>query len=244
MRIAYKPGDSFFHKTDPIMKFLWVLTIGFWLYSLRELGSVIIASLSTAIFSLFAAKLELEGYLKITVVVFMGSTFIILYQGIFRPGSGIDLGPIVLSFTGMKLGLAIGLRTFGLVASSLAFSHTTSPQDLELSLVKIGVPYKISHISYLALRLLPIFQKDMQTVQDIQTLRNVKKGWDRIRVSIIALIVTELRQADNIAIALETRGFGLYNIRTEIKELTISVRGITLVLCTIALIVLQYAFEI
>lgn len=242
MQLAYRPGNSLFHKIDPLMKSLWVLVVAFWLYSLRDISSVTVVSLAITAFALLSAKLKLKRYLKLSGLIFFGSGFLILYQGVFRPGPGIPLGPVVLSYSGMSLGLAIGLRTFGLVAASLAFSVTTSPQELELSLVKIGMPYKIARICYLSLRLFPVFQRDVQAIQDVQHLRGVGKRWKRLRTSVVPLVLTELRQADSIAIALETRGFGLHDTRTELEEVTVSQRGKVLVFSTTLLMVLQYVY--
>lgn len=244
MQIAYRSGDSFLHKVDPIMKFLWLLIVATWLYSLRDIILVSIVSMGTAVFAVLGAKLELQPYLKLAVLAFISSGFLVLYHGIFQQGPGISVGPIVLSYEGIELGLAIGLRVFGIVAASLAFSVSTSPQDLTLALVKIGVSYKLAHICYLSLRLLPIFQRDMQTIQDIQRLRGAERGWNRLKTSIIALLACELRQVDNITIALETRGFGLHKSRTELRQVTINARGIALVLSTFILIVCLQVFKI
>ncbi len=226
------------------MKFLWVFIIALWLFNLRDITSVAVVSFTTAVFAFLTAKLELRRYLSFSVVIFLGSGFLTLYQGIFRPGPGIHVGPVALSYAGMSLGLAIGLRTFGLIASSLAFSISTSPQDFELALIKIRMPYKIARICYLSLRLIPIFQRDLQTIEDVQNLRGVEKGWNRVKASIVTLIATELRQADNISIALETRGFGLYNVRTELKEVSISHRGIVLVAFTLFLMIFHLTLNI
>jgi energy-coupling factor transport system permease protein len=239
MKISYREGYSMFHRVDPIMKFIWVVIVSVWLFNLRDIASVFVVSVSMTILAILGSNLQIKQYLKISIMLFIGSLFIILYQGFVRHGDGIVLGPITLSYVGLSIGTAICLRTFGLVASALAFSTTTSPQDFEMSLTKLGMSYKMAKICYLSLRLIPIFERDFQTLDDAQRLRNVKKGMSKTVKSVVAFIGTELRHADDIAIALDTRGFGLYPERTQLYSVSISRRGILLVSGTIVLMIIH-----
>ena len=242
MQLAYKPGRKFFHKIDPITKFLWVLMVALWLYGLRQIETVALVCLSLMFISFVGAGLNVMRYIRSTLVLFVGSWFIVLYQGVVRNGPGWNVLGVDFSYDGLMIGLAIALRIFGLIAVGMAYSVTTSPQDLENSLVRIGVPYRISRICYLALRLMPIMQRDAQSIEDVQKLRKVKKGKERIKTTIIALVATELRMVDNIAIALETRGFGLYKTRTELNDVKISRTGLMLLALTLICMWLQHAY--
>jgi energy-coupling factor transporter transmembrane protein EcfT len=242
VELAYKPGTKFFHLVDPITKFVWVLLIALWLYSLKRIEPVIAVCVSVTILSFIGAGLNVEKYVRSTLILFAGSWFVILYQGIVRNGPGLNVIGIEFSYDGLKIGLAIALRIFGLIAVGMAYSVTTSPQDLESALIKIGVPYRISRICYLALRLIPIMQRDMQAIEDVQNLRGIKKGRARFKITILALVATELRMVDDIAISLETRGFGRFPTRTEINEVKISYRGLGLLIITFGCIILQYVY--
>jgi len=248
MNIAYNKKRTFFHSIDPMSKFIWVFLLALWLYALREVIAVITVVTIICAFCAVGARLNIVKFLKISLLIFFASWILVLYQGIIRPGEGINIGFLHLSFFGMQLGLAIGLRTFGLVASTIAFSTTTSPQEFEVSLINTGMSYKIAHIFYLALRFLPVFEKDLQNIQDMSKLRGVKKisGLNdlrrRITIILIALIGTELRQADDTSLALETRGFGLYKTRTFLTEVKFGFRGLILVMVTIILMVLHLIY--
>ncbi|NMB70299.1 energy-coupling factor transporter transmembrane protein EcfT [candidate division WWE3 bacterium] len=226
---------------DPITKLIWTFVVAWWLYGLRDLKSVVIVSFGVALLSFLGSRFNLMSFLKVSGVIFVGGWGLLLYQGLFRPGPGISIGALTLSYEGMALGFSLALRVFGLVAAGWAFSVSTSPQDMELAMVKMRIPYKIARVGYLALRLIPIFQRDAQAIDDIQTLRKVKKGTNRFRKSITALIATEFRLVDSISIALETRGFGLYETRTDLKAIRISVSGAALVIVTLGLMLLHYS---
>ncbi len=239
MNLAYNAKATVFQKIDPITKLVWTFVVAWWLYGLRDIWSVVAVSFGITLISYVCSKFNLTSFLKVSGIIFLGGWGLMVYQGLFRPGPGIPVGPFVLSYEGMTLGFSLALRTFGLVAAGWAFSISTSPKDMELSMVKMHVPYKIARVAYLSLRLIPIFKRDIQMIQDIQTLRKVKNGLDRFKKSIVALIATEVRQVDTISIALETRGFGLYDKRSELTTVTISKSGIALVTITILLMILH-----
>ena len=112
---------------------------------------------------------------------------------------------------------------------------------MALALVRLGMPYRLAHVAYLGLRFLPILEADMRTINDAQRLRGVKQGWGKIKRTLIALMATELRRADETAIALETRAFGLFAKQTILEEVTITRSGVALLVTTTAVIVAQIA---
>ena len=242
MLLAYKPGRSLFNRTDPLMKFVWICIIAGWLYTLRDIKTVLPVTLGVTIFSFLAARVGIWRYLKITLIMAISGWGMIVYQGWARPGEGISIWFLNLSYTGMEVGIAIVLRTFGLVASTIAYSVSTSPQELEMSMIKVGIPYRFSRIAYLALRMIPTYQYDLQAIDDVQTLRKSKKGFERIKTTLAALLATEMRSVDTIAIALDVRGFGAHKTRTELNEVHVSKKGLALVIVTIALMIVQLVY--
>ncbi len=198
---------------------------------------MILSSIFVIAIAIVGARINLLEYFRISLLFFVGGTFLIAFQGLFRSGEGIDFLVLHFSYEGMSLGLAIALRTFGLVATGLSFSQTTRPKDMALSLIQIGLSYRIAHVAYLALRFLPILEADLQALNDAQQLRGVKRGWGKIKSTVIALIATQLRQSEETAIALETRGFGLHDTQTKLEEVRISMVGVILVVLTLMLII-------
>jgi len=240
MRIAYREGQTAFHRLDPLTKLSWCLVATIWLFSVRELRDVLILSATFLVVAIVGAGLDPVGYVKTTLVLLVGGASLALFQGFFRPGPGIDLAGVHLSYDGMELGAALTLRTFGLVASSLAFSGTTSPRQLGLAMQRIGVPYRYAHVAYLALRFIPLLEADLRLIDDAQRLRRVTNGRQKLVKTIVALLAVELRRADSMAIALETRGFGRSARRTELERVTIQKSGVALVLATVVLMCIYF----
>src|SRR5579875_2943127 len=164
MNFAYKEDRSWFHNIDPITKFLWALIVAIWLISLRDLASVVSISLALLAVAIIGAKIPVLEYIRVVVPLLSGGGFLILFQGLFRPGKGMYIWVFHLSYMGMLLGAALDLRVIGVAATSFAFSRTTKPKDVATALVKVGVPYKIAYIGYLSLRFLPLFEADLKTV--------------------------------------------------------------------------------
>lgn len=233
MRISYLPGNTWFHHMDPITKAIWCIQINVWMICLRDPLPTILAGCLILLVSIAGARLNLKNYFKALRIMIIGGIGIVLYQGIFRAGPGIDVWFVHLSFSGLMLGTAIITRLIGTVASALAFSTTTSPKDLSTSMIKIGISYRIAHVVYLSLRLLPIVANDFQTINDVQQLRGVKKSFKKTIKTLITLLATEIRRAKNITIALDTRAFGLYSKRTVTNPISISKSGIVLVIITL-----------
>jgi len=161
MKIYYVEGNTYFHKADPISKFTWAILVALVLVSEANIEHVLITSFIVFAIAMIGARIPLFSYAKFVLLLMLGGGWLILFQGWVRPGPGFELLGIHLSIFGMEIGLAILLRTFGLVAAALAFSATTSPKQLSLAMIKIGMPYKFAHVAYMALRFIPMFESDV-----------------------------------------------------------------------------------
>lgn len=235
--LAFREGNSWFHRLDPITKFIWISVISVWMLGMREFQPVVLTSLAILIIAVVGAHINFVRYLKLTTLLLIGGIYLTLYQGLFRQGPGLDVGIFHFSYVGLELGVVLTLRAFGLVAASLAFSTTTRPKDVALSLIKVGFPYRLAHVAYLGLRFLPLLEVDLRTIHDAQKLRGVTGRWSKIKKMMIALMATELRRAEETAIALETRAFGLHPTQTQLEQISITTGGLMLLAITLAVIV-------
>jgi len=234
---VYQEKRSWFHSLDPITKTTWVLLATIWLYFLSDLPNVVLVSTLVLTVAILGARIKLTRYVKVVVSVLAGSMMLILYQGIFRSGPGIVFGSVRLSFEGMRLGAALSLRTFGIVAGGLALSLTTRPKHIMLAMIRLGCSYRVAYVVYLALRFLPVCAADLQANQDAMAQREIKKGVGWYVKSVVAVVITELGKVDDTAIAMETRAFGLYEFRTSLEKISIARSGVLLVAVTAVIMV-------
>lgn len=239
MKISYREGETYFHKVDPLSKFTWGIIISVFLMSQRDIKSVAVISIIILATAILGAKIPLFSYLKSVIILMIAGFWLILFQGIVRPGPGFEILNVHLSRFGLEIGLAIILRTIGLVAAALAFSTTTSPKKLSLAMMQMGMPYKFAHVAYLALRFLPLFEADLRFLLDAQKLRGISNGVSKFGRTFKAMLLTQIRRVDTTAIALETRAFGLYPDRTNLERVSINRRGLLLVLVTLLMIFIK-----
>jgi energy-coupling factor transport system permease protein len=153
-------------------------------------------------------------------------TTTISWMFFYRRGAPIiDLPLIHVSRASLVFGLGRGLKLAGLLSASVLFLSTTRIEEFTVGLEKLGVSYRVGFAISLAFRLAPLFIESAITVVDAQRLR----GYDfeaggllqRMRkyvAVVIPVFMAALRRANNMAMALEARGFGLLNRPTTLIE--------------------------
>jgi energy-coupling factor transport system permease protein len=126
-------------------------------------------------------------------------------------------------------GLSTALRVDALAFAFLVLLFSTDQTRLVRGLVKLGLPYEWGLTLAIALRYLPTLYGIYATVSQAQQAR----GWiigegsfvQRIKSYLpilVAVIVTALRLADNLSMALAARGFQSGAKRTYLRDLELS----------------------
>jgi energy-coupling factor transport system permease protein len=167
----------------------------------------------------------------------------------FRRGTPIiNLWFIKPSVMSILFGLGKGMKVAALILASVLFLSSTKVEELSVGLSRLGLPYRFGFTITLAFRLVPLFIDSALTVVDAQRLR----GYDfdaggpieRIRryvPVIIPVFMGALRKANNMAPALEARGFGRSNDPTSFIEYRLHARdaeafAVLWAICTLAFI--------
>ncbi len=108
---------------------------------------------------------------------------------------------------------AAALRLLALTSVFFAFMAVTRPEDLSDALVQSGVPYRAAFVVRAALQFVPVISRTAAEVFDAQRARGLPL--DRGVRSLIhypalfaPLLVQSFRLADQLAEAMESRGFG------------------------------------
>ena len=126
-------------------------------------------------------------------------------------------------------GLSTALRVDALAFAFLVLLFSTVQARLVRGLVKLGLPYEWGLTLAIALRYLPTLYGIYSTVSEAQQARGwvVGEGGFVRRVRsylpiLVAVIVTALRLADSLSLALAARGFQPGAGRTYLRELELS----------------------
>lgn len=120
-----------------------------------------------------------------------------------------------LSIPGFFFGLDIGFRIVAMGFAFLMFSMTTDPFHWGLAMYKAGVPYKGAFMFAFGMRFYPLLQEEYFVIRDalkargsdLLTSMNPVKLIYGVAVSAIPLGLGALRRSQNIALAMELRGF-------------------------------------
>ena len=146
------------------------------------------------------------------------------------------LGPLILWATngrgiiaglhGFLFGLIVALRFLITFFAGNFVVMTTKPKDILLTFNKLGVPFKLTFTAMTALRFLPIILEEWTLIMKAQSARGLRFRRLAIRSlvstlsrSFSALIINSTRRAKILALAMETRAFGVSKRRTSLAEL-------------------------
>jgi energy-coupling factor transport system permease protein len=214
--LDYIPGDSPLHRLNPLSKFtisVAVCAACFISTSLLVLCALIVLDLLLAalghIFT-FALRL-LRGLAGLSVFLFIlqvlfirtGRPLFTLFPGFSVTTDGImNATRLVLRLTGSMLPLAVMLSL-------------TKLNDLSGVLTwYLHIPYKYAFMLTTAIRFIPVFTSEMESIMEAQTARGIefdtKNIFKKIKLIMplcIPLLITSVGKSDTTAVSAELRGF-------------------------------------
>ena len=240
--LEYESGKTIFHKMSPSMKVVWGVLIMAWLFVMFNPFYVLTMGVVIFVVAKFSAGLSVKRMIRTTMFVGVGSIFIVVFQALLYPGETVlfRLGPLHPTWEGVKVGLAIGFRLLSVVAMSTIIAKTTDPRDVYLTLINLGLPYRVSHMLFTALRFIPLMEYETETIREAQKVRGIAReggmSWiNQMKNLLLSLIAAGIRRADQSAIAADVRAFGLRTERTYLREMNFSKSGWLFVGCWLVL---------
>ncbi|HWU36522.1 MAG TPA: energy-coupling factor transporter transmembrane component T [Candidatus Acidoferrum sp.] len=218
----YLDTDSPVHRLDPRTKIFLLL------------GSFVAAVLFFRPMPLFALLLVLLVYgaigkalgnlrriwfLLVSIVVVT-----VLSWSIFGRGSP----PIIwrVSVGGFLYGLGASIKIDSMIIAGLIFLGTTRTEEIVLGLIRLRVPYQAAFAFSLAIRMVPTIIRTAVTVAEAQRSRglDLTHGGPLARLHkhiplLVPIFLHTLRSADQLAKALESRGFSARGERTSYLQI-------------------------
>lgn len=141
-----------------------------------------------------------------------------------RPPLAHFLG-LEISRTAPRFALGMATKLVVILGAGILFLSVTRIEELAYALSRLGVPYKLGFTMSLAFRLVPVFLDAASTVVQAQRCRGLDFDhggpWTRLRryiPVIVPVFMGALRRADNMAMALEARGFQSTRRRTVLQR--------------------------
>lgn len=118
-----------------------------------------------------------------------------------------------LIFFDLPTALLLSIRLFTLLTVSFIFFFSIDPQEMGDALRKMGMPYEISFILTTSMRYVPMIGRKVRQISDAQQARGIDlrpriKNISNFMALMTPLLVQSFILADELALAMESRGFG------------------------------------
>jgi len=133
----------------------------------------------------------------------------------------LDVGPIRVGAETLVNGIGLMLRLLAIALAGILATVTTEPSDLADALIQqLHVSPRFAIGALAALRLIPLFAQERQTIALARRARGVEAGRNPVVAlrlaggQLAALLVGAVRRGSRMALAMEARGFGALPSRT------------------------------
>ncbi len=231
----YWPGNSFVHRLDPRIKIVAVLILVITLLLTdRWPGNALLAIFALMVISLarIPGRSLYRGLRPLRWFILL-TFFLHLF---FTPGVALALpGPLkMITREGLDNGLLMGFRFLLLIVITALLTLTTSPikftvglERLLRPLRRVGLPVsEMALMMSIALRFIPTMTEEADQIMKAQEARGAvfKSGElkNRLRALlalVIPLLIGSFQRAEELAVAMEARGFHGVEGRSSMQEL-------------------------
>jgi energy-coupling factor transport system permease protein len=221
-------------RINPLLKLILLVAvfIGILIYPSWRLSLIL---LLLVLFLFGATNTSLNLSRRRTKFIILFSLLLLVFQ-ILLTSNGIVFGYIIpklgeigpffpITDYGIERGLSISLRFLIIVLSSMLFVSATDPTLLAHSLARLRIPFRYSFALVIALRFLPLFDSENQTVRLAQKSRGLEpelgglpKILRTVQYTFFPLLVSALSHVEALSISMDGRGFGYSNTRTYFRE--------------------------
>jgi energy-coupling factor transport system permease protein len=235
--LRYIDRDSMIHRIYPLIKLAWVVVVAIGLFIYKEPLSGAIMLVVVLLTALIFARIPLRDVVDSSKLIFGLGILLMIFHFFADPGEPVyRIGPLTITDGGLHEGPIFLFRISVVVLASFVFIWTTDTRDLIVSMNKTGLPYRYAFAVFLALRFLPLVQREVDAVKSAHAIRG-KASRSRLihrfrlwRRYMFTVLINGLRKAEATATAIECRGFGAYPDRTYVKPVEFELRGILLVI--------------
>jgi len=230
----YFPGDSLIHRLDPRIKLIWALfyiVLLFFVKNAFGFALYVAATLAVIFMTKIKFRLIMKGLRPILFLLVFTSAINIFMTGetpVFK------MGFLTVTKEGLIFAAFMALRLVLLVIGTSILTLTTSPimltdgiERLLSPFSKIGVPaHAIAMMMTIALRFIPTIMEETDKIMKAQSARgadfesgNILKRAKALTPLLIPLFISAFRRADDLATAMECRGYHGGEGRTRLREL-------------------------
>jgi len=252
----YIPMNSVIHKLDPRYKIIamFILLVAVFLPTgFQGYGILAIFVLGT----LLLAKLKLNFIIKaMKPMMFMLVFLLVINILVLRTGYVLfSIGGFTIYSDAIFQTLYITVRLALMIMITTVLTATTKPLDLTLGIEDLLSPFKRFHVPAheiammisIALRFIPTLIEETDRIMKAQASRGVdlKEGKFKEKIMailslIVPLFVSSFQRAEDLADAMEARGYVPSQSRTRYKQLKRTWKDTVMILITLSVLGLMF----
>ena len=250
----YIPGDSIVHRLDPRSKLLFVfafIVVVFLANNVVTYGILLGLTLFVILLSKIRVYFLING---LKPVIFLMIFTLVLHLLMTKEGPVIlDLGFLKIYEGGLRQGIFISLRFLMLVFMTSILTLTTSPISITDGLETLLNPFKkfklpvheLALMMSISLRFIPTLMDETSKIMKAQMARgsdlsagSIKERLKAVVPLLVPLFVSAFKRAEDLATAMEVRGYRGGEGRTKYRQLkwTAKDTAILIMLVIIALV--------
>jgi energy-coupling factor transport system permease protein len=255
----YVPAESIIHRMDPrsklIIIFLFVCIV-FIANNAVTYGILVIYTFLMIFLSKVPIRFILIGLMP---VLWLVAFTLIIHLFLTKQGDLIiDWGWIKIYEEGIRQGILISMRFFLLILTTSLLTLTTSPIEITdgieyllgpLKKVKFPV-HELALMMSISLRFIPTLMQETDIIMKAQTARGVEFSSgpikDRVKAIIpllIPLFISAFKRAEELAVAMEARGYRGGEGRTKYRQLSWSFKDTGMILLLVFVTALLIIFR-
>lgn len=250
----YVPGNSLVHRLDPRSKLVFIVlfAIAVFLANSYAAYGFLILFIAGAI---WLSRISLSYIIKGLQPVWFLMLFTVIIHLLLTKGGEVyvRIGWFSIEETGVQQAIFISLRLGLLVVVSSLLTLTTAPMDLTDGLERLFGPLKkwklpvheVALMMSIALRFIPTLLEETDKIIKAQQSRgadftsgSLVKRVQHMLPIVIPLFISSFRRAEELALAMEARGYRGGTGRTRLRQLSFTGKDVWVLVVAVGLIVL------
>ena len=232
------------YRLDPRCKLLFVASLSVYLAIVSRPEVILLILFALHLLCAVSSPTRRRTWTLWTSLWPLIATIIVLNSLRWRaPDALVGIGPVSVTRLSLWVSLGLGARIAGLTLAFSLFLWTTEPGDAIAGLTRLGLPFELGFATVMAMQYVATFKNSYLQILEAQQSRGLT--WSRrnpiqaVRAFfpvLVPLIISALRSADNLSVALQSRGFGAKARRTSRRTLRLRARDWAFILVTWAVL--------
>lgn len=235
----YYPGHSWLHRLDPRSKLVFVFFYVIFIFFANNAASLLWMG-GMALVALGLSRIPLAVVFRgMKPVLWLLLLLAVMHLLLTREGPAVaDWGWFTIYSEGVRQAVLTTFRLFFLILFSSLLTYTTRPMDLTFGMEKMLSPLKrfrvpvgeLSLMMSIALRFIPTLLEETEKIKKAQMARGAdfesRNLFVRIRSLLpllVPLFVSSFHRAEELAMAMEARGYRGEEGRTRFRQLSMGV---------------------